>query len=679
VLSTPEGLAVAFACEQPYDTRTRTVSSRDSGSIDADSVILIVDFDGTSTIGYEFRVSITGSYSDGTILREDQHNRDWDGIWKRAVYEDEENWYAEMLLPWSIAPMNEGDSETRRIGISFQRRLYSTGETFAFPGEIYDSSHGVSNAAKIDIARHSAGELDISPYISVLGDLVNDSATGKAGVDLSWKPSGRFQVTAAINPDFGQVESDNLVIDFSAFETYFSDKRPFFTENQGIFDVSRDELGRLVYTRRVGAIRDDGKGASDIDGAIKAIGSAGPVKYGAFTAQESGDIGRTFYAGRVLYAKEKWNVGMLSSYVDRPFFDRTARVDSIDYHLSLFGNSMRWVGQFMRSDIDKPSGDSSGFGAWTGIDYTPSKERSYVLYMIHYDDKLDINDMGFLRRNNYEELMCLTSWEKTDFSEDSAIASVYWLIRGYLRRNTHGERLPASFMLSRFQDMRSGDSIGLNLTYETGGYDDIFSRGYDIMYVNERWNGSASYNTPRRGSWSRSFGLKIFQEGYDNWAAGINGSSTWYPDDKLNIAFSLDATWSRDWLNWLQENQVGAFSRRQLSGRISGNWFPAEKHEFRLLSQWIIVNAGAIQGYFIGADGRLEPDSFPVNDFAAMNFGLQLRYRYELAPLSYFYLVYSRGGFDYINEPDKSTEGLLFESTDLRDSDQIMAKLQYRF
>jgi len=679
VLSTPEGLAIAFVCEQPYDTRTRTITSRDSGSADADSITLIVDFDGSSTIGYEFRVSINGSYSDGTILREDQHNSDWDGVWKRAVNEDQQNWYVEMLLPWSIASMDEGDDETRRIGISFQRKLYSTNETFAFPGDIYESAHTVSNSAKIDIARYSAGELVIAPYVSVLSDLVGDSTTGKAGLDLSWKPSGRFQVTATVNPDFGQVESDELIIDFSAFETYFSDKRPFFTENQGIFDVSRDELGRLVYTRRVGAISDDGNGPSDIDGAVKVIGSAGPIKYGVFTAQESDDIGRSFYVGRVLFPKEKWNVGILSSYVDRPFLDRTALVNSLDYHFSLLGNSLRWVGQVMHSDIDDSNGNISGFGAWTGFDYTPYKDWEYVLYLIHYDDKLDINDMGFLRRNNYEELMSLISWEQTDFTEDSRTASVKWMISNVLSRNTHGDRLPASFSLSRSQNMRNGASAGLSVGYETTGYDDMFSRGNGVMYLNERWKGSASYETPRRGAWSKSIGLQVFQEGYDGWGTGLNGSATWYPDDNLNMGFSLNTRWSRDWLNWLQGNQIGDFSRRQVTGKISGNWFPAEKHEFCLLSQWVTVNAEAIRGYIIGADGRLAPGSYPVNNFAAINFGLQLRYRYELAPLSYLYLVYSRGGLDYVNDPDQSTIGLLGDSTTLRDSDQIMVKVQYRF
>jgi hypothetical protein len=85
------------------------------------------------------------------------------------------------------------------------------------------------------------------------------------------------------------------------------------------------------------------------------------------------------------------------------------------------------------------------------------------------------------------------------------------------------------------------------------------------------------------------------------------------------------------------------------------------------------------QGYQIGPRGRLIPYSNAVNDFSMLNFGLQLRYRYEIAPLSDFYIVYSRGGLDRIENSDESTLGLLGSSMDLRDSDQMLVKLRYRF
>ena len=83
------------------------------------------------------------------------------------------------------------------------------------------------------------------------------------------------------------MESDELVVDFSAIETVFTDKRPFFTENQGIFDLRTPANGQLIYTRRIGAAPDDfSDGSSDIDDAVKLTGTANSLVYGAFMAQE---------------------------------------------------------------------------------------------------------------------------------------------------------------------------------------------------------------------------------------------------------------------------------------------------------------------------------------------------------------------------------------------------------
>lgn len=68
-----------------------------------------------------------------------------------------------------------------------------------------------------------------------------------------------------------------------------------------------------------------------------------------------------------------------------------------------------------------------------------------------------------------------------------------------------------------------------------------------------------------------------------------------------------------------------------------------------------------------------------VDDFAMVNFGVQFRYRYEIAPLSDFYFVYSRGGIERIDNPTQSTLDLPTDSTSLRDPDQVLVKLRYRF
>ena len=417
LLSTPEGLAVVFICEQPEETRTRTITQRDPQQFDADSVSLMIDFDGTGEIAHEFGVSITGSYRDGTITNENSFSRDWDSVWQRAVNEEPESWTVEILLPWSIVAMREGADETRQIAVFCQREVHDSGEKFAFPATSSGLTRFVSDFARIEVQRYSAQEFNVWPYVTVLSDIVNDSITGKGGLDLFWKPSGRFQVVATFNPDFGQVESDDLVIDFSAIETRFSDKRPFFTENQGIFGDTLPVGDHIFYTRRIGGPRDDNGGASDIDGALKVIGSAGSLNYGIFAAHEADAVGRSFYAGRVTFPGDNWSVGAISTYVERPFLDRTALVNMIDYDVKP-GDSWRWYGEFISGKVDSNTGSSDGLGAFNVIEYTPNDRWTYDASLLQYTDSLDITDMGYSRRNNIEELHVGVEYRHTDFPEN---------------------------------------------------------------------------------------------------------------------------------------------------------------------------------------------------------------------------------------------------------------------
>ena len=105
-------------------------------------------------------------------------------------------------------------------------------------------------------------------------------------------------MTAAINPDFGQVESDDLVVNFSAFETYVDEKRPFFTENQSLFDSAHWE-DQLLYSRRIGGGAASGVGELvDIDLAVKLTHFGKSLDMGLFVVSEDksdGSLAGIFY------------------------------------------------------------------------------------------------------------------------------------------------------------------------------------------------------------------------------------------------------------------------------------------------------------------------------------------------------------------------------------------------
>jgi hypothetical protein len=236
-----------------------------------------------------------------------------------------------------------------------------------------------------------------------------------------------------------------------------------------------------------------------------------------------------------------------------------------------------------------------------------------------------------------------------------------------------------SIMVIGNRMMRSGSEIMFTLSCTLEGYDDLISRGNGLVYLKSQFDAELTYNTPRRDAWRKSIGIDLFQEGIEDWGLGFHAGLTWYPYEKLNFDFNIAPHWSPDWLIWRQSDQFASYSRTKVSGTLTGNWFPADRHEVRLKAQWLTIDAEAGQGYRISPDSRLVVDESPVNDFTLVNFGLQLRYRYEVSPLSDVYIVYSRGGLDRIENPEQDIWGLLGDSTRLRDSDQFLIKFRYGF
>src|SRR3546814_4489823 len=188
----------------------------------------------------------------------------------------------------------------------------------------------MSDFTQVTVPVHSQSLLAITPYVVGGYDNIGRRSDFDAGSYVVWKPNGQTQLTATINPDFGHVESDDLVVNFDANETFFSDKRPFFTENQGIFDFGTpSDFSQLLYTRRVGGPADDGSGPGDITAAVKLNGSLGSYKYGLFVAEEGDDAGRSFRAARLVRDYEKQNVGMMLTQVEHRSEEHTSELQSL--------------------------------------------------------------------------------------------------------------------------------------------------------------------------------------------------------------------------------------------------------------------------------------------------------------------------------------------------------------
>lgn len=368
--------------------------------------------------------------------------------------------------------MKDPDSPKRTIGIAFDRVIGHYQERAALAGVSFTRPRYVSEFPRVEIDQYKGSLLHVFPYASVANDWVGDNVEMKPGGDLLWKPSGAFQLTAALNPDFGQVEADELVVNFDAIEVLFSDKRPFFTENQALLDVrapqadaARVTTDRLLYTRRIGGARnDDPARAADIDGAVKLNGSIGRLSFGVLSALEDeygDDIGSAFAAQRLRYSADSVTLGYLGTWTDRPFFDRTAQVHSTD--LWRPNSSVMVQGQVVASFIDQAGGETNGDGESVLAVYTPNPDWQHELGLTHFSRALDFNDLGFQQRAGLNRATYLLVRRFRDFDENDARGAVIWSAVPELVWDDSGERLGHFLGVYRKARQRSGAVIETTL------------------------------------------------------------------------------------------------------------------------------------------------------------------------------------------------------------------------
>jgi hypothetical protein len=154
--------------------------------------------------------------------------------------------------------------------------------------------------------------------------------------------------------------------------------------------------------------------------------------------------------------------------------------------------------------------------------------------------------------------------------------------------------------------------------------------------------------------------------------------AAWYPLDQLTLRAIVRPQWSDDWLLWERDNTFGVYDAERLDLDMRVDWIPTPKHELRVKLQWIGIRAEPQRAYRNDPRGHLLHSSDMLRPFTVSNFGLQIRYRYEIAPMSELFVVYGRGGFDLLTDDDRDVSSLLGHITDVRDAEQILVKVRYR-
>ncbi|MEM7019493.1 MAG: DUF5916 domain-containing protein, partial [Pseudomonadota bacterium] len=592
-------LYVGVDMEQPAETLIARLSGRDSRLINRDNINITLDTSGEGRYGFWFGINLGDSLMDGTLLPERQFSSDWDGAWRGASTVTEKGWSAEFQIPWGIVTMPPAD-KTRRIGMYMSRKVAHVDERWGWPGLSSTVPKFISALQTLEVEGvEPRQQYSVYPFAAVTSDRVKSREEYRVGADIFWRPSTDFQLTATINPDFGNVESDEVVINLTATETFFPEKRLFFLENQGIFvatprsDTRGTGVGSsgspttLVNTRRIGGkpvAREFGADVIvperellqpvELFGAVKLTGQYGRFRYGVLSAFED-DVefevmqngspltiegpGSDYGIVRVLYEDAPGGayraVGMLSTAVLHDAQDAFAH--GIDGHYLSENGKLKIDGQVFISKLDDID---TGVGGFVDFEYTFRKGVRQRLGISYFDETVDINALGFLQRNDSFRIRSAHTRTNSNLSwaRDNEFD-----VRGFVQKNSDDLFTGGGVFFSNRTVFNNLSRLTLRFGAFPEIYDDLNSFGNGAYRIEERIDTSIAWESDSSQKISYGFktGFKDENLGGDSYTAGAN--LTWRPNDRFNVTMSADFQDRKGWLLHQERKNFTTFEAKQ--------------------------------------------------------------------------------------------------------------------
>ena len=378
----------------------------------SDQLKVVIDSYHDGRSGYEFAVSPGRVKRDYAIYNDGTEDVTWDGVWDVATTVDSLGWTAEFSIPMSQLGFVNAPTHTIGFGIWRDIDRFKERESWplyrpsvrGFPSQL-GTVTGIGDVG-------STHPMEVMPYVVTKNVSTTGATTyGRAqrlavGGDLKLGVTPGIRLNATVNPDFGQVEADPAVLNLGAFETFFSEQRPFFVEGNGryTFNINCNVVNcsneGLFYSRRIGrtpqllGLYGDASSAqaTTILGAAKLSGRAGPgLSIGvldAVTQRATGALDRTIEPttnyGVVRIEQELRGggsgVGVVATSVDRsldewtsPYLRRTANVGGVNARHRFWDNRYEVSGSVTGSIV-------------TG---TPAAITSTQLNAVHYYQRPD--------------------------------------------------------------------------------------------------------------------------------------------------------------------------------------------------------------------------------------------------------------------------------------------------
>ncbi len=229
------------------------LGQRDEGDINADHFWVEISPFNDGLNGEMFKVSASNVQIDNKMTTTESwgHNDTWDAVWHSRTRISEEGWVAELKIPYSALRFPRSASQL--WGINFWREVRRVRETSSWNFVTKEFGASIAHMGELAGIRDVKPPLRLSlvPYVSgYLEHVSGETGVGTSyngGLDLKVGLSESFTLDATLIPDFGQVQSDDHILNLSPYEVKYNEKRPFFMEGTELFNK-----GDIFYSRRIG-------------------------------------------------------------------------------------------------------------------------------------------------------------------------------------------------------------------------------------------------------------------------------------------------------------------------------------------------------------------------------------------------------------------------------------------
>jgi hypothetical protein len=342
----------------------------------------------------------------------------WDTKWESVTKQYDDYYISEWEIPLSAFKYKEGESRWRFNSYIFDTQSNERTTWIQIPQNQF-----IFNLAFMDdmVFEKPLGKsktpISIIPYINTIA--INDYEENKeffelkAGGDAKISISNSLNLDITINPDFSQVEADQVVTNLTRFEVNLPEKRQFFIENSDLFaDFGNSLDANPFFLRRIGIAKDttDAYIENDIIGGVRLSGKINTnFRVGLLNIQTKNDseneIGGNNNTVLALQQKvfSRSNVSFLfinrQDTSNKDFIiaeEKYNRVVGIDYNLANIDNS--WNGKFYAHKSFTPNLDSKNYSTGTRLDYSSKKWRFKASGL--YIGGNFKSDLGFIRRTD---------------------------------------------------------------------------------------------------------------------------------------------------------------------------------------------------------------------------------------------------------------------------------------